>query len=145
MLTLLIVSTSSGCANQSDRVVGPTSNFVDAERTPEEKAATTGQIHELPLLCEIPHDGTWPVHCWESFAQFETIAQGNTDIGKANTAALAKMEGAYDNLVEAGKFTEKQVEFCQVDLSAERKEHFWDNVQNKGLIGIFIIAAGVAL
>jgi hypothetical protein len=98
---------------------------------------------DLPKLCPIEvidGRGTWSLECWQAFERFEIIAVGNTDIARANTAALRSTEGANDALIEAGRLQQQLGDFYLDLLKDERQGRQIDVLTYRVLIALGVLA-----
>ncbi len=78
----------------------------------------------LPGLCNIP----WTAgECWRAISEYELVAEANTGIAQANTAALRDMQGAYLSLAGAGKLQQQYAQLREQQLADEKRDHFLDN------------------
>lgn len=130
-MLLLLGLIVSGCAT-NQRVSPP-----DWEFAYYDKVETVDPV-ELPALCEIPFT---TAECYLQLEKYEIVAEGNFDIAKANTNALRKAEGAYNELVAAGKMQQEYAELREEQLQEERREHMLDNWWHRGLIVLIGIGA----
>jgi hypothetical protein len=101
----------------------------------------------LPVLCPIEvyrvgtaKFGTWSDLCWKDFEAYEIVAEGNTDIATYNANSLRNTEAGYNQLINAGKMEQELSAFYLEQYKAEKKEHFWDNVTNKIMVILGVIA-----
>jgi hypothetical protein len=134
LLLLLIASTVASCAT-SPATQPP------EWRVPDERIAVTDPT-PLPSLCAIP----WQpgnVECWQKLDAFDVVADGNTEIAKANADALRNQEGATDAYIRAGQFQQQLTEFYREELKDEKREHWIDNATHRIMIALGILAAAL--
>lgn len=131
----LIVLIAAGCASQPVELP----NWDLAERPPIEVVDPV----ELPALCEIPSNGTWPAECWLALDAYDIVASGNTEIAQDLANALRKSDASYDALLGAAKVQQELSQIRQELLEKERRDHTIDNWWHRGLI--VLIGVGVAL
>jgi hypothetical protein len=138
-MLLLIVLIASGCVSVPETRDAPDwSGVGQLEKKPAADAK------DLPELCEIEvvdGRGTWSLECWETFERFEIIATGNTDIARANTAALRSTEGANDALIEAGKLQQQLSNFYLDLLKDERQGRQLDVLTYRVVIALVALGA----
>lgn len=103
-----------------------------AERPKQEIA----DPEQLPVLCELPANGVWPVSCWETFVKYEEIAHGNYTIAVANTSALRESDAAYDSLLEAAMNQQYLASFREDLLQEERRAHTLDKWTCAAAVGL---------
>ena len=142
LMILLLAITLGGCASQDKRELPDWSSaIIDPTEVTDPES--------LPPLCQMKvidgadgaRHGTWSNACWNIFAAFEIVAEGNTEIAQANADALRKTEAGYNSLVKAGEMQQQLTEFYDDLLKEERREHFMDNWIYRILIALGIVAA----
>lgn len=94
----------------------------------------------LPLLCNMPWTAS---ECWGAIADYEIVAEGNTDIAKANTEALRQTNAAIDDLIRAGKMQQEYAELREEMLADEKRQHTYDKWFYRGVLAL--IGVGVAV
>ena len=133
---MLIALISASCASQPS---APPPDWSQAER--EQTEITYAKA--LPNLCEIPNTGAWPAACWSTFAEFEVIADFNTELADLNAEALRKTELGYDALQNAGAMQQQLSDFYRELYEDEKQGRFIDGLLFKGVLALGLI--GVAL
>jgi hypothetical protein len=93
------------------------------------------------VLCPIPFTET---ECWAALDQYDIIAHGNTDIAKANTAALHDANATIDSLVLAGREQQAFARIREEQLAESRRNHEFDKWWYRGLIAAGVIAVGAS-
>ena len=137
-MLLLIVLTASCVSVPETRDPPDWTGIGNLEKKPAADAK------DLPQLCEIEviqGRGTWSLECWGIFERFEIIATGNTEIARANTAALRSTEGANDALIEAGKLQQQLSNFYLDLLKDERQGRQIDVLSYRILIAVVALGA----
>lgn len=105
----------------------------------------------LPALCAMfviegadgVRYGTWTDACWNELAAYEIIAEGNTEIARANADALRKTEAGYNSLIKAGELQQEMTRFYEESLREEKSAHRIDNWMYKILMGLGLIAVAL--
>lgn len=95
---------------------------------------------ELPALCAIPFTAT---ECWDRLDAYEDVAVGNTAIAELAISALDKTEGAYDELVGAGKLQQHLTDFYIELLEEEKRERKYDNWFFKSVIALGLLGGSL--
>ncbi len=133
LLTILLIGlTLSACASNR----APLPNWTEARQGFSEPQYAT----ELPLLCGIP----WTtVDCWAAIEQYEEVSEANIGVANLNASALDKVEDAYNKAVSGGEMQQQVSEMYRDQLDEERKDHFWDNVIYKVVIGFGLLLGAV--
>ena len=108
-------------------------DFEEATRQQEEVTYPV----PLPLLCEWP----WSAECLERLNKYEDVAEANTEIAQLNAEIAADSDEAYDRILSAAKQQQEIAQIRQEMLEAERRAHFWDNVER----GLMILVLTIAL
>ncbi|KKN66750.1 hypothetical protein LCGC14_0468610 [marine sediment metagenome] len=133
LLTILLIGlTLSACASSRE----PLPNWAEARQD----FSAPVYAKELPLLCELP----WATgECWAAIEQYEEVSEANYDKANLNASALNKMEDAYNAAISGGEIQQQVSELYRDQLDEERKDHFWDNVMHKVVIGVGLLLGAV--
>jgi len=122
----------SACATDPIRLP----DFEEAVRSTEEVTDPVA----LPALCEIPFE---TAECYQRLDVFEDVAVGNTELAQLNADIARNSDTAYDHILSAAKRQQEIAVLREDMLQAERKDHFIDNMWQRGLIVALLI--GIAL
>lgn len=76
--------------------------------------------------------------------RYSIIAEGNTELATANAKALEATNKKANSFIDAGISMEYLIQLREEQLENERREHQQDLWYHRGIIGLFLIAAGVA-
>jgi len=140
MLSLLAL-TASGCVNVPETRDPP--DWIGVGQVEKKPAADAKDLPDLCAIEVVEGRGTWTVACWNTFERYEIIAEGNTEIARANTSALRATEGANDALIEAGRLQQELGNFYLELLKDERQGRQLDVLTYRVIIGLGLIAVAL--
>ena len=141
LILLLIGLTAAGCVSVPETRDPP--DWTGVGQLEKRPAADATDLPELCPIDVIEGRGTWSAECWIAFERFEIIAEGNTDIARANTSALRSTEGANDALIEAGRLQQELGNFYLDLLKDERQGRQLDVLTYRVILALGLIAVAL--
>jgi len=81
--------------------------------------------------------------CWLRLDVFEDVSIDNTELADLNASITEDSDEAYDHILSAAKQQQEIGQIRQEMLEAERRDHWWDNLQHR--IAILVLAIGLML
>ena len=133
----MIVGILAGCTTLTPRE----NPWVDLEY----KDTRVTQIRALPLLPELSEciEGMvcMSIEDLDRLEEYKIIAEGNTEIGSANTVALEQTIFGYNELVLAGDSEFQLAELYRRMLEEERSARLWDKILYGSLALLGVLSA----